>query len=129
MRLFATAVLLAALPTAALAAPSDAVLRGQAIFASRCSLCHDNSPHMLNDVGPALFGVINRKVGSVAGYAYSPALKVAATRGERWTVARLNRLLVEPTHVYSGTSMPAAIDDAYDRKAMIAYLKTLRSRD
>jgi len=105
------------------------VRRGHAIFQARCSLCHDDSEHMLNDVGPALFGVVNRPVGSVPGYGYSPALTAAHARGERWTVKKLKRLLVEPTHVYSGTSMPAAIDDADDRKAMVAYLMTLRPRD
>ncbi len=103
----------------------DEIKRGESMFASRCALCHDDSPHMLNDVGPALFGVVNRKVGSVPGYRYSPVLKAAGQRGDSWTIGRLDRLLTEPTRAYYGTSMPAAIDDPKGRKAMLAYLKTL----
>lgn len=118
-----------AIASAAHAAPSNEVWLGKSIFQSRCSLCHDDSMHMLNDVGPALFGVVNRQVGSVPGYRYSPALKAAGTRGDRWTPARLNRLLVEPTHVYSGTSMPAAISDPAERRELLAYLKSLHARE
>ena len=105
------------------------ILRGQAIFQNRCAICHDDSQHMLNDVGPALFGVVNRRVGSVQGYRYSPVLKTAGQHGDRWTIERLDRLLTEPTSAYYGTSMPAAIASAADRRAMLAYLKTLRPTD
>ena len=121
-----TTILLA---SSAYAGTSEDVKRGEVIFASRCALCHDDSPHMLNDVGPALFGVVNRTVGSVQGYRYSPVLKAAGRRGDRWTIWRLNRLLTEPTRAYYGTSMPAAIDDPANRRAMLAYLKTLRPID
>ncbi len=41
---------------------------GRAIFTRDCATCHDNSQHMLNDNGPALFGVVRRRVGALQGY-------------------------------------------------------------
>jgi cytochrome c2 len=52
--------------------------KGKLIFQTHCALCHDDSEHMLNDNGPALFGVVGRRVGSVPGYDYSEALRDAA---------------------------------------------------
>jgi cytochrome c len=100
---------------------------GKAIFTRDCSLCHDDSPRLLNDNGPSLFNVVGRHVGSVAGYGdYSPALQQAGAKGDRWTADRLDRFLSGPEAMYSGTSMPMAFDDPRMRKAIITYLKTLK---
>ncbi len=107
---------------------SSQLALGQSIFVSKCALCHDNSQHMLNDNGPALFGVVGRRVGSLPDYAYSPILQAANARGDRWTPHRLEIFLREPALMYEGTGMPMHFDAAQDRKAIIAYLKTLRSR-
>ena len=100
--------------------------KGKLIFQTHCALCHDDSEHMLNDNGPALFGVVGRTVGSVPGYEYSEALREAGGRGDRWTEGRLDALLKKPDGVYGGTSMPMNFNKVADRKAIIAYLKTLR---
>ncbi len=126
--------LIAILATAALAANaadagvSDAVQKGRLIFQTHCALCHDDSEHMLNDSGPALYGVVGRPVGSVPGYDYSQALKDANLHGDRWTEGRLDALLQKPNGVYGGTAMPMNFSKVEDRKAIIAYLKTLKSR-
>lgn len=120
------AVALALAAPSADAGVSDAVQKGHLIFQTHCALCHDDSEHMLNDSGPALFGVVGRRVGSVPGYEYSEALKGGNQRGDRWTEARLDALLRKPTGVYGGTAMPMNFSKVEDRKAIIAYLKTLK---
>lgn len=133
-RLWATglvmAVSLAALDLAAsdaAAADTANVAAGRAIFENQCALCHDNSPHMVNDIGPALFGVVGRRVGGVAGYTYSPALQTAYDHHERWSRRRLDRFLTQPALMHPGTDMPMNFADPATRKAIIAYLKTLRN--
>ena len=99
---------------------------GAGIFYQNCGLCHDDSQHMINDNGPALFGVVGRRVGSVEGYTYSPALQKANHHGDRWTEARLNSFLSGPQHMYTGTNMPMMFNDPKVRLALIAYLKSLQ---
>lgn len=132
MKIAATALLLGSI---AIAAPSMAQTRaenlalGSAIYTRDCALCHDNSEHMVNDNGPALFGVVGRQVASVDGYDYSPALKAANAHHDRWTYGRLDKFLTNPTLMYPGTSMPMNFDDPRMRKAILTYLKTLKSHD
>lgn len=83
---------------------------------------------MINDIGPALFGVVGRRVGSVDGYNYSPALMEGYARGDVWTPATLDSLLTNPDHVHPGTGMPFRIKGAKERAGVIAYLKTLRTK-
>lgn len=67
--------LLLGLAAQALAAPTQAqVDSGRRLFA-RCAGCHDVGPGARNGFGPHLNAVVGRKAGSVAGYAYSPALR------------------------------------------------------
>ncbi len=104
-------------------------MRGRMIYENHCANCHDNSERMLNDIGPALFGVVGRRVGSVAGYAYSPALRASGQRGDRWTAGQLDRFLRSPEVVHPGTNMPMNFARSADRKVIIAYLKTLKMPD
>ncbi|ESQ88854.1 c-type cytochrome [Asticcacaulis benevestitus] len=102
--------------------------QGAQIFSQKCALCHDNSQYMINDNGPALFGVVGRRVGSIEGYAYSPALTAAAARGDTWTVTRLKKFLSGPEAMYPGTGMPMHFETPNARAAITAYLKTLTPR-
>ena len=52
------------------AAPSA----GQAYFENNCSMCHTVKPNMEALLGPGLFNVVGRKVGSAPGFNYSSAL-------------------------------------------------------
>ncbi|MGZ3298604.1 MAG: c-type cytochrome [Asticcacaulis sp.] len=100
--------------------------QGAAIYAQHCANCHDDSKHMVGNVGPPLWGLMGRRVGSVPDFAYSPALRAANGEGHTWTLKRLDRFMTEPTQVYPGTSMPMAYAETRERKALIAYLATLR---
>ncbi len=74
--------------------------------------------------GPSLAGVAGRKAGSVAGYAYSAALK---SSGLTWNAATLDRWLTSPQKAVPGTRMPfAGIADPAKRKQVVDYLLSLK---
>ncbi|HVW92114.1 MAG TPA: c-type cytochrome, partial [Devosia sp.] len=79
---------------AAAAAPSfeDMVAKADphvgADSAKKCQACHDFSEGGSNKVGPDLYDVVGRKIASVAGFNYSPALK--AKSGDSWTYDNLD---------------------------------------
>ena len=49
-------------------------IHGQQLYQQTCVACHSTD---YNGVGPAHKGVFNRKAGSAADYAYSPAVKAS----------------------------------------------------
>jgi cytochrome c len=100
----------------ALSAPEE---RGKDLFVRRCSGCHAVD---LNKEGPRLRGVYGRKAASVPGFGYSEALKKA---GFRWDDASLDRWLNDPDAMAPDTDMAFRLADGEERKAVIAYLKTL----
>ena len=95
---------------------------GADVFADNCAVCH--SPDAgTNKLGPSLFGVVGRKAGSVADYAYAPAMKSV---GLTWDAATLDKYVTDPQSVVPGTKMLfPGIKSADDRKALIQYLATL----
>ena len=93
--------------------------KGKLVFA-QCAVCHKIDKAGGNGIGPNLFGVVGRPAGSVAGFAYSPALtklKIA------WTVQKLDEFLTHPAGAVPGTRMPfAGLKDPAARQDVIAYL-------
>jgi cytochrome c2 len=102
----------AAAPAVAMAPP--------AAFAT-CGVCHSVTPGQ-NMIGPSLAGVVGRRSGTVPGFAYSQGAKDTHIV---WNDATLDRYLADPAALVPGTSMPAPGVDAAQRRAIIAYLKTL----
>ncbi|MEL6218265.1 MAG: c-type cytochrome, partial [Pseudomonadota bacterium] len=102
---------------AQLASTADAA-RGEKVF-NKCKACHkieDGS----NGVGPHLWNVVGREIGSVGGYGYSGAL---GGMDGTWDVAALDGFLESPSGWAPGTAMGyAGLKDAADRMAVIAYL-------
>lgn len=90
--------------------------RGQQLFGERCAACHALD---VNKTGPMLGGVFKRKVGSVTGYKYSPALSNADLN---WSADNLDRWLTDPRKFIAGVRMPARVLDAPSRRDIIAYL-------
>ena len=115
---FAAGVVLLALACDASAAPAAATLRtGEAVYA-RCMGCHALA---YDRTGPRHCGLIGRRAGSVAGFAYSEAMKASDIV---WTARTLDRFLKDPTAAVPGTSMGyAGVPDPAERAALIAYLK------
>jgi cytochrome c len=94
---------------------------GQRDFATRCATCHATTAGE-NKIGPSLAGVIGRPSGSVAGFAYSAALKSAHLT---WDDATLDRWLQNPSSLVHGTTMFVNLPSGSDRQDVIAYLQTL----
>ncbi len=94
---------------------------GETVF-RQCKACHTVEKGGPNRVGPNLWGVVGRKVASVEGYNYSPAMKAF---GGEWTPDRLFEYLANPRATVPGTRMTfAGLKSEEDRAAVIAYLQT-----
>lgn len=110
---------------AGLALPAHAggdATRGKEAYAARCGGCHSIEE---DRVGPRHAGVVGRKAGGVAGFAYSPAL---ARSGITWDAASLERWLADPEALVPGQAMGYRLGDAQARADIVAYLVTLRSK-
>jgi len=105
--------------TGAMAQSPDAA-KGADVFDDRCGSCH-----VIGGVGqgPSLAGVVGRKAGAAPGFAYTDALKHS---GLAWTPANLDRWLTGPQKLVPGTAMNVEVPDAAERRALIAYLATLK---
>ena len=91
--------------------------------ARKCAACHTFDEGGANRVGPNLWNVVNRDVGSHEGYSYSSAM---ADIGGEWTYEKLDAFLADPKGYVSGTKMSfAGIKDTEDRADLIAYLRSL----
>ena len=103
---------------AALMALGDVEL-GKKIF-KKCAACHSINKGGKNNIGPALYNVVGRKVGGVADYKYSKAL---ANYEKNWTFEELNGFLIKPTKWIKGTKMAyAGLRKEKDRASVIKYL-------
>jgi cytochrome c len=103
---------------AALMAMGDVVI-GEKIF-KKCAACHSINKGGKNNIGPALYNVVGRKVGGVEGYKYSKAL---AAYDKEWTFEELNGFLIKPAKWIKGTKMAyAGLRKEKDRASVIKYL-------
>lgn len=117
-----TAVLAAVVPIAQLLATADPV-KGMA-SAKACTACHNFEKGGANKVGPHLWDVIGRPVGSVEGFVYSAGFKEHA--GKPWDFEAMNAWLLAPKEYIKGTKMAyAGIKNDKDRANVIAYLDSL----
>lgn len=93
---------------------------GKADFAI-CLTCHAIEAGV-NKIGPSLHGVVGRKAGSIAGFAYSAANK---NSGITWTPEKLFQYLEAPQRVVPGTKMTyTGLKEPQKRADVIAYLQT-----
>ena len=95
------------------------VKSGEKIF-KKCASCHSIIKDGKNKIGPALYNVVGRKVGSVGGYKYSNAL---AEYKKEWSFEELNGFLTKPAKYIKGTKMAyAGLRKEKDRASVIKYL-------
>jgi cytochrome c len=95
---------------------------GQAVF-KKCAACHTVNSGGENKVGPNLWGIMGRKVGQHAGFAYSEALK---GQGGEWTFGRFAGYLYDPRGAIPGNKMAfAGVQDTQDLTDLIAYMRTV----
>ena len=92
---------------------------GAKIF-KKCSACHSISQGGANKIGPALWGVLGRKAGSVSDYKYSKAM---ASYDKPWSFKEMNGFLIKPKDWIKGTKMSfAGLKNVKDRVAIILYM-------
>ena len=92
---------------------------GEKVF-KKCAACHSIAKGGKNAIGPALYNVVSRKVGSVNDYKYSKAL---SEYGKKWTFEELNGYLIKPAKWIKGTKMAfAGLRKEKDRASVILYL-------
>jgi cytochrome c len=93
---------------------------GEKVFAV-CKACHQIGENAKTAVGPVLNGVIGRKAGTVAGYAYSAANKDS---GITWDEPTFREYIKDPKAKVPGTKMIyAGLKDEQKVNDLLAYLK------
>ena len=98
---------------------SVSAAEGAKVF-KKCAACHSINEGGSNKIGPALWGVLGRSVGSVPDYKYSKAM---AAYGKNWSFEEMNGFLLKPKEWIKGTKMSfAGLKKAEDRAAVILYM-------
>ena len=98
---------------------SVSAAEGANVF-KKCAACHSINEGGSNKIGPALWGVLGRSVGSVPDYKYSKAM---AAYGKNWSFEEMNGFLLKPKEWIKGTKMSfAGLKKAEDRAAVILYM-------
>ncbi len=95
--------------------------RGARVFRA-CVACHALRPEDGERAGPTLHGIMGRRIASVPGYAYSPALRGMDIV---WTPETVSKLFeVGPNAYTPGTKMPEqTLTNAEDREALVQFLE------
>ena len=110
----------AAVPLATLLASAD-IAKGEATFA-KCKACHSIEAGGANGIGPNLNGVLGKKHGHIAGFAYSEALLKAPGN---WDWENMDKWLTSPKKYAAGTKMSfAGLGNAEERAALLLYLNS-----
>ena len=98
---------------------STSVADGAKVF-KKCLTCHSIRKGDPNKIGPNIFGVLNRKAGSISDYKYSKAM---AAYGKVWSFEEMNGFLTKPKDWIKGTKMSfIGLKSAKDRAAVILYM-------
>jgi cytochrome c len=110
----------AELPIAALLQTAD-VAKGEETF-KKCASCHTITSGGPDGIGPNLYGILGKKHGHAAGFAYSSGMLAKAGN---WDFEGLNTWLKKPKAYVEGTKMSfAGLSNGADRANVIAYLNS-----
>ena len=86
-----------------------------------CVSCHTLKPDEAQKAGPTLWHIFGRRIATLPGYNFSPALKKLDIVWSKETVAELFQ--IGPAHYTPGTKMPEqTIGAEDDRKALVEFL-------
>jgi len=92
---------------------------GEKVF-KKCAACHNIAQGGGNKIGPALWGILGRKAGSVSDYKYSKAM---VAYGKPWSFEEMDRFLTKPKEWVKGTKMSfAGLKNSKERAALILYM-------
>ena len=105
---------------------STSAADGAKVF-KKCLTCHSIGKGDPNKIGPNIFGVLNRKAGSISDYKYSKAM---AAYGKVWSFEEMNGFLTKPKDWIKGTKMSfMGLKSAKDRAAVILYMNMNENTD
>jgi cytochrome c len=91
--------------------------------AKACTACHNFEKGAGPKIGPPLYGVVERARASIAGFAYSDAMK---SKGGNWSFDELDKFIANPKGDIPGTKMAFAGEkDPQKRADIVDYLHTL----
>ena len=103
---------------AALLALGD-IEHGKKIF-KKCAACHSINQDGGNKIGPKLWNVMFRTIGSITDYKYSKAL---SGYKKEWSWEEINGFLTKPAKWIKGNKMGfAGLKEDKDRASVILYL-------
>ena len=95
------------------------ISHGEKVF-KKCAACHLVNKGGENKIGPALYGVLGRKVASKNDYKYSKAM---SAYDKNWTFEEMNGYLRKPQSYIKGTKIAfAGLRKDKDRASVILYL-------
>ena len=98
---------------------STSAADGAKVF-KKCAACHSIKKDGKNKIGPKLWGVMFRPVGSITGYKYSKAL---SGYKKEWNWEEMNGFLIKPSAWIKGNKMGfAGLKKEKDRASVILYL-------
>ena len=95
------------------------IAHGERLYQRRCSSCHSLDR---DRIGPHHRDVYGREAGTVEGFRYSPALRDLDLV---WDDATLDAWLENPASLAPGNAMGFRVSKAEERRALIAYLKSV----
>jgi cytochrome c len=104
--------------------PTADVAAGEAVFA-KCKSCHTAEAGGANGTGPNLYGVVGRKPGSHAGFAYSAPMTEFGAKQAVWDDEHISEFIKAPQKYIGGTKMTfVGLKKPEDRINIIAYLRS-----
>lgn len=90
---------------------------------AQCAGCHTFNRREMASIGPNLWEIVGRRVGSDRQFRYSKPMKEF---GGRWTRERLDEFLADPAAVVPGNTMQfEGIKDPEQRRRLIEFLEDL----
>lgn len=103
------------------------VAAGEAV-SQKCASCHNFANGGPNQTGPNLWGVLGRKPGSHAGFAYSSGMTEFASKTPAWDYQHVYEFLSGPAAYINGTKMSfVGLKKREDRINLIAWLRQQNS--
>ena len=92
---------------------------GKKVF-KKCAACHSINQGGGNKIGPRLWNIMFRPVGSISDYKYSKAL---SGYKKEWSWEEMNGFLIKPSKWIKGNKMGfAGLKKEKDRASVILYL-------
>jgi len=93
-------------------------------IAKKCVACHTFTKDGKNKLGPNLYNITSRKIGSLEDFKYSNSLN---EKDDNWSNMNLDKFLTNPKKWAPGTKMIfIGIKDPQDRADLIKYLQSLK---